>query len=202
MVESASTGSPLIRMVELDEVAGAVLEEFVVERGVAAADALELVVEVEDDVGEREFVLQVDALGVQVLLVYVDAAPLLAELDQVADVVGRRDDVGLHVRLVDRLDVAIMGISLRLSTFTITVSPSSVTSRPVVDVGHRGDDVEVELAVEALLDDLHVQQAEEADAEAEAQGRGGLRLVRQGGVVELELIERARRSSKSSESVG
>jgi hypothetical protein len=39
----------------------------------------------------------------------------------------------------------------------------------VDDRGGGRDQVEVELAAEALLDDLQVQQAEEAAAEAEAQ---------------------------------
>ena len=40
------------------------------------------------------------------------------------------------------------------------------------------DDLDVVLALEAFLDDLHVQQAEEAAAEAEAQGVGGFRARR------------------------
>ena len=36
------------------------------------------------------------------------------------------------------------------------------------DVGHRGDDVHIELAVEAFLHDFHMQKAQEAAAEAEA----------------------------------
>ena len=39
-------------------------------------------------------------------------------------------------------------------------------------VGHGGDDVHVELAVEALLHDFHVEQSEETAAEAEAEGNG------------------------------
>ena len=43
--------------------------------------------------------------------------------------------------------------------------------------GRRGrDEVEVVLALEPLLDDLHVEQAEEAAAEAEAERGRGLRL--------------------------
>ena len=50
--------------------------------------------------------------------------------------------------------------------------------------------VDVVLALEALAHDVHVQQAEEAAAKAEAQRLGHLRLPRQRGVVELELLER------------
>ena len=49
----------------------------------------------------------------------------------------------------------------------------------VVDDARRGrDEVEVVLALEALLDDLHVEQAEEAAAEAEAERLGRVGLER------------------------
>ncbi|MNF84276.1 hypothetical protein D3C84_666280 [compost metagenome] len=43
-----------------------------------------------------------------------------------------------------------------------------------------GDQVQVVLALQALLDDFHVQHAEETAAEAEAQGIGAFRGVLQG----------------------
>ena len=55
----------------------------------------------------------------------------------------------------------------------------------------RGDEqVEVELALEPLAHDLHVQQAEEAAAEAEAERLRRLRLVEERRVVQLQLLER------------
>ena len=63
----------------------------------------------------------------------------------------------------------------------------------VHDVGHRrrgGDEVEVELALEPLPHDLHVQQAEEPAAEPEAERTRRLRLVGEAGVVEAQLLER------------
>ena len=54
----------------------------------------------------------------------------------------------------------------------------------------RRDQVEVELAGQPLLDDLEVEEAEEAAAEAEAERRAGLGLVGEGGVVEAELADR------------
>ena len=59
----------------------------------------------------------------------------------------------------------------------------------VDDRGGGGDQVEVELPLQPLLDHLHVQHPEEADAEAEAQGDGGLRLVTEAAVVELQLVQ-------------
>jgi hypothetical protein len=60
----------------------------------------------------------------------------------------------------------------------------------VDDRGRGGDEVEVVFAGEPLLDDLEVQQAEEAAAEAEAERGAGLHLVGEAGVVEAQLADR------------
>ena len=60
----------------------------------------------------------------------------------------------------------------------------------VLDRRRRGDEVEVELALEPLLDDLHVEQAEEPAAEPEPERHRALRLVREARVVEVQLLER------------
>ena len=60
----------------------------------------------------------------------------------------------------------------------------------VLDRRRRGDEVEVELALEPLLDDLHVEQAEEPAAEPEAERDRALGLEGEARVVEVELLER------------
>ena len=55
---------------------------------------------------------------------------------------------------------------------------------------HGGDQVEAELPLQPFSYDLHVQQAEEAAAESEAQRGGGLGLVLQARVIELQLLQR------------
>ena len=64
----------------------------------------------------------------------------------------------------------------------------AVAQVELVDDGRRGgDEVEVELALQPLLDDFEMQQAEEAAAEAEAERGGGFHLVGEAGVVEAQL---------------
>ena len=60
---------------------------------------------------------------------------------------------------------------------------------PVDDGRRRGDEVEVVLALEALLHDLHVKQAQEAQPEAEPQGIADLGVDGDGGVVEAQLVD-------------
>ncbi len=60
-------------------------------------------------------------------------------------------------------------------------------------VGHVGrglDQRQVALAFEPLLDDLHVEHAQEPAAEPEAEGVGGFGLEGEAGVVERELLKR------------
>src|ERR1019366_8978937 len=54
----------------------------------------------------------------------------------------------------------------------------------------RRDQVKREFALEALLDDLHMEKAEEAAAEAEAQGNRALRLVGKAPVIEVQPLDR------------
>ena len=60
----------------------------------------------------------------------------------------------------------------------------------VGDVGGGLDQGEVALALEPLLDDLHVEHAQEPAAEAEAQRVGRLGLEREARVVERQLLQR------------
>jgi hypothetical protein len=79
----------------------------------------------------------------------------------------------------------------------------AVGAHHLVDhAGRGGDQVLVELALEALLHDLHVQQAQKAAAKAKAQRLADLGLVAQGRVVELELFQRIAQPSYSLASVG
>ncbi len=59
-----------------------------------------------------------------------------------------------------------------------------------IDHGRGGSDhVEIELAVEALLNDFHMQQAEEAAAETVAECCRGFGLVMEAGIVEAEFAK-------------
>ena len=60
----------------------------------------------------------------------------------------------------------------------------------IVDRGTRGNEVQVELALQAFLNDFHVQQAQEAHAEAKAKRHRGLGLPHQRRVVDVQLIKR------------
>src|SRR5438552_1205780 len=173
--------------VQLHEVGRPVFEELVIERRVAAGDGLQLVVEVEDDLPQRELPAELDAGRVYVVHPPVHAAPLLAELHDRADVLCRGQDPRLDVRLLDVVHFGAVRHQARVfDRLHRAVSAMNV----VFHVRDRADQVEVELPFEPLAHDLHVQQAEEPAAEPEAQGHRRLRLVVQRSIVELQLGER------------
>ena len=173
--------------VELDELRRPVLQELVVQGRVAARDRLQLVVEVEDDLREGKLPAELDARRVHVVHSPVHAPPVLPELHHRADVLGRREDARLDVRLFD----VVHGRAMRYETRVLhqlhrTVRPVDV----VFHVGNGADQVEVKLALEPLPHDLHVEQPEEPAAEAEPERDRRLGLVMQRRVVELQLRER------------
>ena len=59
----------------------------------------------------------------------------------------------------------------------------------VDDAGGRRDDVQVKLPLQPLLDDLHVEQPQEAAAEPVAQRLAGLQLVGERRVVQVQLFQ-------------
>ena len=115
------------------------------------------------------------------------AAALLAELHDLADVLLRREDRGADHRLAHLLDARRVGHVGRV----VDGQLAAVGERELeLDRRHRRHQVDVVLALQALAHDVHVQQAEEAAAEAEAERVGVLRLPEQRGVVERQLLER------------
>ena len=172
--------------VELDELGGAVAADLVVKRRVALGAALQAVEEVHDELAQRHLEGDLDGVLREVGHVLEVAAALCAKLHDGAHVVGRDDDLGREVGLLDVVDARGLGHVLR----GVDHEVRAVCAVDVVlHAGGGGDEIEVELALEALLDHLHVQQAQETHAEAKAQGVGGLGLVDEGRVVERELVE-------------
>src|ERR687898_2441956 len=173
--------------VQLHEVALAHADQLVVERRITARSRLQLVEEVEHDLGKRKVVVELHALLRQERHVHVSAAPLLAKLHHRPDVLLRHQDRGPDVGLLDRGDLdAVRHVGRRVNDHLAAVGEPDV----VLDVRGRGQQLEVVLALEALAHDVHVEQPEEAAAETEAERLAGLGLPRERGVVQRQLLER------------
>ena len=172
--------------VQPDEVFGLVARGFVVHGGVAAGDAFESVVEVDEDFVERHLAGEHDALGVEGFGLGEGAALVHDEFHHVADLVAHADEVDAHEGLFDAVDFGGVGQEDGVvDFFEGTVAQIDA----VDDAGVGGDDVAVVFAAEPLLDDFHVEESQKSAAEAEAEGDGGFVLVLEGGVVEGEFFE-------------
>src|SRR6266511_3805343 len=79
--------------VELYEVSRSVVDVVVVEGSEALGLGLELVVEIDDELGERHFILQEDSLLVEILELDVVTPPRANQLHDGADVAARRNNV-------------------------------------------------------------------------------------------------------------
>src|SRR3954447_22087307 len=174
--------------VDLDEVGGPIPELLVVHRRIALAAALHLVEVVDDELGQRHLEVKDDACRVEVLHRHELATPIGRELHERADVLARGDEAELHPGLLDRLDLA----RVREEGGVVDDDLATLVRQldVVFDRRRRRDEVERELALEALLDDLHVQQPEESAPEPEPERHRALRRVGEAGVVQVQLLER------------
>ena len=172
--------------VHLHHVGGAVLLELVVHGGVAARHGLELVEEVQHDLAQRQLVGQHDLPAV-VGHVQLHATLLVGQCHHRAHIFLRHVQMHRDDGLADLLDTPLLwhlGGVLHHDDFAVTLD------HLVHHAGRGGDQVLVELALQTFLNDLHVQKAQEAAAEAEAQCLRHLGLKVQRGVIELELFQR------------
>ena len=173
--------------VQLGEFRQLVARTVVVERGVTLRDALELVVEIEDNLRKRHVEIDFHTVLRNEGLVLHHAALVDAELDDVAQEVRLGDNLGQDIGLLD------FGYFRDFGQSRGVVHLERIALRggnAVGDVRHGGDDIHVEFAVESLLDNLHVEQPEESAAESEAERQRALGLERERSVVELQLLER------------
>ena len=159
----------------------------IVHAAVAAGDAFELIVEVHEDLIQRERAGEHHAVSVQRLRVLQDAALFRHQLHDVADALIGDQDEGPHHRLADFQD----GSRVRHVGRVINFKFLPVGQADLIDhAGVGGDNVHVILPAQTLHDDLHVQQPEEAAAESEAQRRAALLLEAERAVIDLELAHR------------
>ena len=173
--------------VELDQVSSTVTLELVIERSVTLRPRLELVVEVDDQLGQRHVEHQAHAILVQVVHLDQLAAALSCQLHDRADEAGGGQDRDARPGLADLLDLAGRG---HLRWLVDRHGGAVALDDLVLHAGRRRQQVELILPLQPLLDDLHVQQAEEATAEAEAERFGGLRLEDQRGIVQSQSLQR------------
>ncbi len=158
----------------------------IVQRGVATAGRFQTIEEVQHHLVHRQVVTHLN-LRAEELHVTLHATLLDAQGNDVTQVLLRHQDGRRHDRLAEIGD----GRDIRQLGRVVDGDGLTGLELEFVDNARRGgDQVQVVLALQALLDDLHVQHAEEAAAETEAQRIGAFRRVLQRRVIEGQLLQR------------
>ena len=131
--------------------------------------------------------MELHQIGVQILHILELPPPVLAQGHDVAHVLVRGEDGDLHKGLLGLRDDA----GVRVVVGVVHVHHRAVGLGDLVDNGGQGgDEVQIKLPLQPLLNNLRVEHPQKAAPEPEAQGHGALRLKGQGGVVELQLLQR------------
>ena len=158
----------------------------VVERCVAPADRFEAVVEIQDDLGKRQFVSEERSIGVDIFCRDVGASTVLSQFHNVADVFGRYQNLRIEHGLRNVLDL-LRGGHLRgvVDVDFLAICQENL----VLDIRDGRDDLHLELACEPLLDDLHMEEAKETASEPESEGHRRFGFVSQRGIVQVEFLE-------------
>ena len=158
----------------------------IIERRVAAGDRFEPVIKVENDLVERKLVGEQDAGRGYILEVDLAAALFLDEFEDAANVFLVGENFGHDDRLANRLDIGGLGPARGI----IDLDNAAVGQRDVVAHPRSGgDQIQFVLALQPLLNNLHMKQAEKSAAEAESQGDRALRLEEERRIVEAKFFQ-------------
>ncbi len=172
--------------VELDHGRFPIVGQMIVEGSVAARNGFEAVVEIEDDLVERQFVVEHDAGGADVLESFLLAALFFDQRENAADIFFVGENGGEDDGLLDFGDLAGIEPARRVVDF----DHGAVGFVDLVaDAGSGGDEVEIELALQAFLNDFHMEQAEKAAAKSEAKGDRTFGLEEEGRIVQAKFFE-------------
>ena len=172
--------------VEFLQRARLIFVELIVEACVALRAALQLIEIVENELTRGNLPNLLHRRGRNVVHGLERAAVRHGKLHDRAHVIGRNHDRRTQIRLFDMVDFRRIGhILRRMHAHHFFIGPVHV----VFNARRGSDKVEAEFSLEALLDDLHMQKAQESHAEAEAQRVAVLHLPFKGGVVQRQLLE-------------
>src|SRR5690606_19527222 len=159
--------------------------EAVIQRSIATAHRLQAIEEVQHHFIHWQVVGNLYQAAEE-LHIALHAAHLDTESDDVAQMLLRHTDIGPHDRFAHVENAG----RIRQLRGVVDVERLTVLHLDFEDHGRRGgDQIQVVLALKALLNDLHVQHAEEADTKSETKGIGAFRLILQRGIVERQLLQ-------------
>ena len=160
------------------------------------SDAFEAVIKIDQNFVERQTADEHDAFTIDCFGVFTDTALLRDQCQHITDRIRRNMNRCVNHGFFDELDLSGIREVDRIVHFDLfAVCLCDMINYTRISGNH----IEIILAADTLLDDLHVKQTEETTTKAEAKGDGVFRLVNEGSVVKtkftharLELVVVAR----------
>ena len=152
--------------IQLRQLRGPETVDMIVERCIALGDGLQFIVEINHNLAQRQHEMQLDAIAADILLIDEFTTLVKTKRHDRADIIGSRDDRGTDIGFLDMLNHREVGQTRGVMHF---LHLALLGIAHITDVRHGGNDIHVELTVESLLHNLHMEQAKESATEAEAQ---------------------------------
>ena len=159
--------------------------ELIVERSITTTHRLQLIEEIEHHLAERQFVNDRYLIS-QILQLELHPATLLAQREHPTHVFLRAKDVRLDDGLAD------LGhfVDRRQLGRVVDVQHFPGVREDLIDHRRRsGDQIQVVLALQAFLDDLHMEHAQKAASKPESQGGGCLGLEMQRRIIQTQFLQ-------------
>ena len=164
-----------------------VVAQLIVEGRIATGTGFQHIEEIVNDLIQRQYIVERYTGIVQVLHIHKHATAVLTEFHNISHEVCRCQNFRLDHRLFRLGNYCRVGIIGGV----VDILHLAVCQCDTVNNRRRcGNQIQVVLPFQTLLDDLHVEQSQESAAETKAQRNGGLRFKGKGRIVQLQFFQR------------
>ena len=141
--------------------------DVIIEGSISLGNTLQFIVEIDHNLAQRQHEVQLHTVTTHVFLVNQFATLIQTKLHNRTDVIGCGDDGGTDIWLLDMVNHRWVWQSRRVVNLLLA---ALLVVYHIRYVRHGGDNIHVELAVQTLLHNFHVEQSKESTTETEAEG--------------------------------
>ena len=162
------------------QVRSAITCQLVVQRSIATGNRLQSVKVIINNLTQRQCIVNHNPGFIQISHVLIFTAFFLAQLHNRTNIIFRYNNGSIYIRLFYMVDNRrVWEIRRIIYHFHVTVS----TEYFVNNVRRRSNQAQIIFALQSFLNNVHMQQSQEAAAEAKAQRNGCFRLKYQRSIV-------------------
>ena len=158
----------------------------IIKRGISPGPGFQCVKEIIYDFIQGKFIFQQGTPGLHVFHAQITSPPLLAEFHYGPDKLAGHHDFRAYHRLLHMLDqrgIRQVGRICQFHDFPVCLVYFIDYAR------RRGHQIQIIFPFQPLLNDFQMQQPQKSAAESKSQSHRGLRLILQGRVIELQLLQ-------------